>query len=213
MTNIQLKKIQEAKAAQALKAQAQASKVNGDNDGITVNTTHLTNADIAEAGMLLVLNAKRVAKGLAPYKDYSEYVGKPKNYVVNTETSQKIDPVTAFSKLESEALNFGGQPLKAKGEVYHIILGGYTIGYNKSRCYIQKDGVNQAYILVHGNTLYGESAVMNMIPNKSFRDLTREEVDSIVSSKPAYKDLFRVYSKLTNFQNVVIDVQNALPVW
>ena len=210
MTNIQLKKIQAAKEAQATKAQA--SKVNGDNDGITVNTKPVTNADMVEAAMLHILNSKLIEQGKPTYKSYSDYINPPKNYVVNQE-EKNIDPVTPLNKIEAEALDFGGQPLKAKGEVYHIVSGGYYIGFNKSRCYIQKDDSNEVNILLHGNKNYGDSSVMAMIPNKSFRDVTKAELDSIVKGKPAYKDVFQAYSKCKNFQNVVLDTTNATSIW
>ena len=162
--------------------------------------------------MLQILNAKRVSKGLAPFKNYSDYIAPVKTEFI-TQANNKSDPVTPLNKLGDESLDFGGQPLKANGNVYHIISGGYYVAWNKSRCYIQKQETSEVDILVHGDTLYGESALMSMIPNKSFRDLTRMEVDSIVSGKPSYKSLFMAYSKLRNFQNVTIDTLNALPIW
>ena len=68
-------------------------------------------------------------------------------------------------------------------------------------------------ILVVGDNLYGDMALMSIIPNKSFRDLTKAEFDSIVRSKPSYCDLFKAFSKFRNCQNVYLDMNNSIPVW
>jgi hypothetical protein len=193
--------------------------VEQDKTGITIHRNTLTQADLVECQMLAILNANRTNKGLPPFKDYDSYLGSfaPASAQPLSSTSivptTKIDPVTPLDKIAELWLDFEGRPLKAGGQVWQIVNGGYYIGWNTSRCYIQKTETNEVNILVLGDTQYGDSSLMSMIPNKSFRDLTRTEVDNIIAGKPSYKDLFKVYSKLRNLQNVYIDVKNALPVW
>jgi hypothetical protein len=204
--------------AEALKAKVQS--VEQDTSGISIVRNNLTQSDLIECQMLAILNAKRVSTGQQPYKDYTEYL----NSFIDTPapiTAERIsivpttknDPVTPLDKLAELWLDYEGRPLKANGDVYQIVNGGYYLCWNKSRCYIQKTETSDVNILVIGDTQYGDSILMAMIPNKSFRDLTRAEVDNIIKGKPSYKELFKVYSKLRNFQNVYLDVKNALPVW
>jgi len=81
------------------------------------------------------------------------------------------------------------QPRLAGGDAYHIVSQDYFIGWNKSRAYIQKgDVVN---ILVKSDSPISEN-VTSQVLQKNMRDLTREEVDNITKSKPAYNDLLKV---------------------
>jgi hypothetical protein len=192
--------------------------VEDDKTGISIHRNTLTKADLMECQMLAILNEKRTNKGLVPYKDYDAYLAaqepasaKPlpsKSLVPTT----KSDPLTPLEKIAELSLDYAGRPLQAAGQVYNIVSGGYFVCYNVSRCYIQKAN-GEVNILVRGDTLYGDSSVMQMIPNKSFHDLTRAEFDNIIKSKPTYAELFQVYSKFRNCQNVVIDTNNAQAVW
>jgi hypothetical protein len=205
--NTELKK-QKSELEQTLTLQA-ARKVQSEHDkeqakehfkddktGISIVRNNPSNLDLMEGSMLAILNAKQVAKGLEPFKNYSEYLGDGtlpeiapdpltlgKRSVVPT---TKVDPVTPLDKLAELWLDYEGRPLRAEGDVYLIVNGGYYIGWNKSRCYIQKQDDNNLNVLVAGDRLYGDSSVMQIIPNKSFRDLTRAEVDNITKAQAVW---------------------------
>ena len=70
--------IETARKVQAAhdKAEAIKSKVSPQDDktGVSIIRNGITNQDIAEAGMLCILNAERNRKGLEPYKSYAEYL-------------------------------------------------------------------------------------------------------------------------------------------
>jgi hypothetical protein len=221
LTLLAARKVQsEHDKAEAIK---QHTNIADDGTHVSIVRNNPSNLDIAECSMLAILNAKQVRKGLAPFKNYSVYLGDGtppeitpdpltlgKRSVVPT---TKVDPVTPLDKLAELWLDYEGRPLRAEGDVYLIVNGGYYIGWNKSRCYIQKQDDNNLNVLVAGDRLYGDSSVMQIIPNKSFRDLTRAEVDNIIKGKPTYSDLFKVYSKFQNWQNVCIDITKAQAVW
>ena len=201
--------------AESIKAKQQAP----DKTGISIVRNNPTNADMVEAGMLAILNAKREREGLRPVKSYMDYLAsfqdtpaKPDANKISIVPNTGVDPVTPLDKLVELSLDYSGRPLKAQCEVYQVVNGGYFVAYNKFRCYIQKLN-KEVNILVQGDTLYGDMSLMSIIPNKSFRDLTRGEFDNIIKSKPTYADLFMVYSKFRNCQNVQLDTKNALPVW
>ena len=170
--------------------------------------------------MLAVLNAERERKGQKPFESYKQYLASFSDTPVPM-TGNKVsivsttgtDPVTPLDKLAELWLDYEGRPLKAEGDVYQIVNGKYFLCWNKSRCYVQRVDTNEVSILVTGDRLYGDCALMSIIPNKSFRDLTRAEFDSIIKGKPTYKDLFKAYSKFRNCQNVYLDIKNALPIW
>jgi hypothetical protein len=167
--------------------------------------------------MLAIVNSKRVNKGLEPFKDYASYLASFEPTTLGQKVNpptEKVDPVCPLDKLIEQMYDANeGRPVRAQGEVYQVVSGGYYIGWNKSRAYIQKAVTNDVNILVAGDRLYGDCSLMSIIPNKSFRDLTRAEVDNIIKGKPSYKDIFKAYSKFTNYQNVYLDTKTALPVW
>jgi hypothetical protein len=170
-----------------------------DNTGVSIYRNTLSQADLIEVQMLAVLNNKRVSKGLLPFNSYSEYLemygNTPLGPIVNP-PAEKVDPLTPLMDLGSPMVdNNELAPVRAQGEVFLIATQGYYLGWNKSRCYIEKTDGGELNILVAGDRLYGDMATMNMIPNKSFRDLTKAEVDSILKGKPSYNDLFKAYSK------------------
>jgi hypothetical protein len=45
------------------------------------------------------------------------------------------------------------------------------------------------------------------------RDLTKAEFDSIITGKPSYEQLFKVFSKMRNFMNVRMNKEKVIPVW
>jgi BMFP domain-containing protein YqiC len=209
--------LQAARKVQSEYDKALAAQAKEDNSGVSITRNVLTQADLIEVQMLAIVNNKRASKGLEPFKDYAAYLASFEPTTLGQKInppSEKVDPVTPLDKLIEQMYDANeGRPVKAQGEVYQVVSGGYYIGWNKSRAYIQKVDTGGVSILVHGDTLYGDSALMSIIPNKSFRDLTRAEVDNILKGKPSYKDLFKAYSKLQNYQNVYLDTKNALPVW
>jgi hypothetical protein len=202
------------------RTQAVKAKVAEDKTGISIIQNTIGTADVAEMAMLSILNAKQVAKGLEPFKNYQSYLGvcpadqstpiQEDNCIV---PSTKNDPLTPLDKIVAASYDYNGRPLLAAGDVYHIVAGGYYIGWNRSRCYVQNPNTNEINILVSGDRLYGDACTMAIIPNKSFRDLTRAEFEGIVNAKPAYNKLFRVFSKTQNFQNVQLNIKAAVPVW
>ena len=210
--------LQSARKIQGEHDRAEAIKAKTDKTGVSIMRNGLTNENIVESAMLSLLNQKQTAKGLPTFKSYSEYIGMNDltatpyndNSIVPTTTN---DPVTPLDKIVEASLDYAGRPLLAGGEVFHIVSGGYYVAWNRSRCYLQNEDTNEINILVVGDRLFGELSTMAVIPNKSFRDLTKPEFDSIVSGKPAYKDLFKVFSKTQNFQNVQLNLKNTLPVW
>jgi hypothetical protein len=201
------------------KAEALKQKVaEQDNSGVSIIRNGLTQADLVEVQLLAIVNNKRVSKGLLPFNSYSEYLAVYDNPATLGQKinppAEKVDPVAPLDKLIEQRYDADeGRPVKAQGEVYLIATQGYYIGWNRSRAYIQKVESDEVNILVAGDRLYGDSSVMTIIPNKSFRDLTKAEVDNIVKAKPAYKDLFKAYSKFQNYQNVYLDTQKSVAVW
>lgn len=202
----------------AAKAKAQPEH---DTTSLSIVRNTVTSEDMIEAAMLSILNAKRATRGLEPFKSYAAYLGidetpappaTPGNQISIVPTTTN-DPVTPLDKIVELSLDYAGRPLAAAGDVYLIAAQGYYIGWNTSRCYIQKASNSEVNILVAGDRLYGELTTMAIIPNKTYRDLTKAEFDSIVQGKPAYNDLFKVFCKTQNFQNVHLNTRNAIPVW
>lgn len=172
-------------------------------------------------GIVSLVNNQRVRENKRPFATYQEFLDAPKEepernitWTKSTDVNALLaDPVTPLDTIITDASIYGKRPLLAGGEVYCIASEGYYIGWNKSRCYIQQTLDNEVNILVRGDRLYGADTRMTILPNDTFRDLTREEVDSIIKGKPSYSKLFEVFSKFQNHQNVQLDITKAIPVW
>ena len=200
---------------EALKAKVQPD----DKSGVSIIRNMPTNNDLMENSMLAILNAKRESKGLPAFASYGDAMNAPSNIPdpkpmerISLVPTTKIDPVTPLDKLAELWLDYEQRPLRADCPVYQIVSGSYFIAYNKSRAYVQKMN-GEVAILVFGDNLYGDMALMSIIPNESFRDISRSEFDSIVKSKPSYKDLFLAFSKFRNCQNVYLPMENVVQIW
>lgn len=179
------------------------------------------------AGLVSLNNMERVRNGLAPFNTYAEYVKdltepQPRQISITRPARPEpaTDPVTPLKDLvQSSKISY--TPKLAGGDVYQIISGGYYLGWNKSRCYIQKIGMksnksdtSSVNILIKCDTNHGEQIVMSIIPTAaSVGDLTRAEVDNIIKSKPSYHDLFEIYSKFQNWDMVYLDLSKAVAVF
>jgi hypothetical protein len=163
----------------------------------------LTLADYGESPE--VIRAKMAL--LQAQEDYTVLQTKSKNAIAQAEIEKQI-----YANINRTSTS----------EVFYIPSAGYYITYdtygNISKVFIRKDSEPASVmfnILVHrrpSDTSKGSPDVVIQSSIEALVDLTKQEFQAILTGKPAYADLCKVYRLAFN-QNVTINIDKVSPVY
>ena len=152
-------------------------------------------------------NTKLMSHGLKPYLTYESWVQASENESVGSKdvTWNKFVPPVLSGLSTAPAF---------------IVKHSYYILYEAGVCYYLSSGMSVPSILKRAsseNTSAAEvdnsSMLISCAHGTTWRNLTRQEYDSIVLNQPSQADLFKLFIQFVNEAGLQFDVSKAVPAW